>query len=216
MTIESAYSEWATHYDTDRNLTRDLDRSVTAQVLGSDRFATILEAGCGTGKNTELFAAISPSVLAMDLSSGMLARAQKRIGHAHVRFARADLMSAWPCRSGRVDLVSCNLVLEHVPSLDHIFSEAERALVPGGMCFISELHPSRQYIGGQARFVSAEGNTIPIAAYLHHVSDFTNAAIKAGFAIERLDEWWHPEDEGRPPRILSLVLKSRDAWRGAR
>lgn len=28
-----------------------------------------------------------------------------------------------------------------------------------------------------------------IAAYLHHVSDFTAAALKAGFAIERLDEW---------------------------
>lgn len=211
MTIEAAYSEWATHYDTDRNLTRDLDRSVTAQILGSHRFATILEAGCGTGKNTELFSAISPSVLAMDLSSGMLAMAQARIGHTHVRFARADLMSAWPCRSRRIDLVSCNLVLEHVPSLDHVFREAERVLIPGGMCFISELHPSRQYIGGQARFVSAEGNTIPIAAYVHHVSDFTTAAIKAGFSIERLDEWWHPEDEGRPPRILSLVLKSRNA-----
>lgn len=37
-----------------------------------------------------------------------------------------------------------------------------------------------------------------IAAYLHHVSDFTTAALTAGFSIERLDEWWGPRGHRSP------------------
>ena len=33
--IDAAYTRWADRYDSDRNLTRDLDRSVTADVLGT-------------------------------------------------------------------------------------------------------------------------------------------------------------------------------------
>ena len=71
--IATAYTQWAPRYDTDQNLTSDLDRRVTAKVLGERRPAFTVDAGCGTGKNTRLFASISDNVLALDFSRGMLA-----------------------------------------------------------------------------------------------------------------------------------------------
>ncbi|MHB1311386.1 MAG: class I SAM-dependent methyltransferase [Gemmatimonadaceae bacterium] len=213
MTIDVAYTRWADRYDTDRNLTRDLDRSVTAEVLGARRFGMTIEPGCGTGKNTSFLASVSESMLAMDFSAGMLARARERVRASHVTFQHADVLAPWPCGAGTADLVSCNLVLEHVEALDWVFREAARTLTPGGVFFICELHPFRQYLGSQANFVDDEGSPVAIRAYPHHVSDFLRSAAAAGFTLERLDEWWHAEDGGKPPRLLSLLLRRGAAER---
>lgn len=52
MSIQNAYNEWSESYDVDTNLTRDLDRKVIRDLLANLQFDSILELGCGTGKNT--------------------------------------------------------------------------------------------------------------------------------------------------------------------
>lgn len=215
MTIGDAYSRWAETYDLDRNLTRDLDRSTTLELLGSHRFHLTIEAGCGTGKNTTLLTRISASVLGLDFSSGMLRQAVQRVPAPNVHFCQADLLRSWPCRDGIAGLVTCNLVLEHVEHIEPLFREATRVLAAGGTCYVSELHPFRQYGGGQAHFVDRSGTPIRIQAYTHHISDFTRAASAAGLALERLDQWWHAEDVGKPPRLLTLVLTKKGSPRPA-
>ena len=74
-----------------------------------------------------------------------------------------------------------------------------------------ELHPKRQYLGSQARFVDGKGETTRIQAYVHHVSDFTRAALEAGFQIERPDEWWGADDAQKTPRQLTLLLRKNIA-----
>jgi malonyl-CoA O-methyltransferase len=210
MTIRDDYTRWAERYDTDTNRTRDLDRRVTERILGGRRFSRTVEAGCGTGKNTLFLAGISDAVLALDFSPGMLSQARRNISAANVRFVEADLAERWPVPSGGTDLVSCNLVLEHFRELRPFFLEAARALRPGGLLFGCELHPFRQYGGTQARFEDALGTPSLIEAFTHHVSDFTSAAHDAGFALERLEEWWHDEDAGKPPRLISLLFRRQE------
>jgi ubiquinone/menaquinone biosynthesis C-methylase UbiE len=206
MDIEKAYTHWSATYDVDRNLTRDLDQAVTRETLAHLRCTSVLEIGCGTGKNTALLAAIGQKVLALDFSEGMIERARKKLSPDNVIFAVADITRKWPCEDQSVDLIVCNLVLEHIKNLSWVFSEAFRVLALGGHFFISELHPFRQYEGTRAHFQRDQQRT-EIQAFVHHISDFTGTAVGKGLSLENIREWWHKEDENKPPRIVSLLFK---------
>lgn len=208
MTIRDAYSHWSTNYDTDRNLTRDLDQEITRQTLAHLHPATILELGCGTGKNTQLLAQLGGHILALDFSEGMLAQARAKLHTAHnVNFAIADLTQPLPAATGTIDLVVCNLVLEHLQDVRPIFAEVWRVLAKGGQFYLSELHPFKQYQGRQAVF-QRDGDQVAVPAFIHHTSEFVQAALLAGFEIQQLGEYWHDEDraQGKPPRLLTLCL----------
>jgi ubiquinone/menaquinone biosynthesis C-methylase UbiE len=207
--IQEAYTDWSETYDCDRNLTRDLDYAVTRQLLSESQYKSILELGCGTGKNTELLASIGERVHALDFSSGMIERAKAKLALPNVTFELADITRRWPCRENSFDLVACNLVLEHIEGLSFIFAEASRVLTDGGRFFISELHPFRQYQGTQARFQRAH-DTTKIPAFVHHLTDFLESAAAGGLSLESLREWWHEEDEGKPPRLVSFMFEKRD------
>lgn len=206
MTIQHAYNQWAATYDIDRNLTRDLDALVTCNTLSHNHYRFILELGCGTGKNTVTLAPLAESLLALDFSAEMMAQAQAKVSDAHVQFQQADLTRPWPVENKTVDLIVCNLVLEHIAALDFIFQEAARVLVTNGRFFISELHPFRQYQGKKAVF-EQDGNTTEIKAFVHHISEFLQTATAYGLKLVRLNEWWHEKDQDKPPRLVSFLFK---------
>lgn len=217
--VRASYDAWAATYDVDRNRTRDLDGEVTRERLGELAFRTVVEIGCGTGKNTSFLARGAERVLALDFSPRMLGVAREKVyqapGPGRVLFTVADATAGWPCRGAWADLVTCNLVLEHVADLAPVFAEAHRALSPGGRLLVSELHPERQARGTKARFERA-GETTEITAFFHPVAEFLEAAATAGFTVERQDEWWHREDRrkspepaepAKPARLISFLFR---------
>jgi ubiquinone/menaquinone biosynthesis C-methylase UbiE len=206
MSIQNAYNEWSDTYDTDHNLTRDLDQKVTREALTNLHFESILEIGCGTGKNTTFLAQVGTRVHAMDFSEGMIEKARDKVKAENVRFSVADLTQTWPCEDRAYDLIVCNLVLEHIADLSFIFSEAFRVLEEHGRFLFNELHPFRQYEGKKARFDKGEGVT-EIPAFVHHISDFVNEASRPGLKLLKLNEYWHEQDQGKPPRIVSCVFE---------
>lgn len=206
MSIQNAYNEWSQTYDSDQNLTRDLDRQVIQDTLAGLQFESILEIGCGTGKNTAFLVQIGEQVHALDFSEGMIAKAREKIQTENLRFSVADLTQRWPCEDEAYDLILCCLVLEHMEDLSFIFSEAGRVLVEGGTFLISELHPFRQYQGKKARFEQGE-ETVEVPAFVHHISDFVNVALDHGFFLEKLNEWWHQNDQDKPPRLVTFLFE---------
>ena len=143
----------------------------------------------------------------MDFSAGMLARARERLRAPHVDFVQADVRAAWPLPDGSIDVVIGNLVLEHVESLSPIFGEATRVLRPDGALFLCELHPYRQWRGGQAHFTDdATGEMVHVAAHVHAVSDYVNAALDAGLTLRTMGEWL---DTGAEPDALPRLLSLR-------
>lgn len=205
MKVEDAYNAWSATYDADQNRTRDLDEIVARNELQEFRCQSILELGCGTGKNTKLLAGISERVRSLDFSPGMIEKARQRVPSANVTFEIADITKRWPADDQLFDLVVCNLVLEHVEQLPFIFGEAARVLIARGKFFVCELHPFRQYQGTQAQFKQSEQTTY-IPAFLHHITDFLAAAESHRLKLDRLKEWWHKEDEGKPPRLISFMF----------
>lgn len=206
MNIQNAYNEWSEIYDSNTNLTRDLDQKVTRDMLVNLKFDFILELGCGTGKNTEFLSQIGRRVHALDFSQGMIEKAKEKIKKDNVHFSIADLTNRWPCEDEDHDLITCNLVLEHIKDLSHIFSEASRVLKLKGKFFINELHPFKQYQGTKARF-ERDTETVEVDAFVHHISDFTNAATANKLKLAMLNEYWHEEDKNKPPRIISFIFE---------
>jgi malonyl-CoA O-methyltransferase len=176
------------------------------QTLGERQFSSILEIGCGTGKNTGLLAEIGKRVTAIDFSPGMLAQAKAKIAAPNVTFQVADITQPWPTLAAAFDLITCNLILEHIEDLDFVIGQANRALKAAGLLFISELHPFKQYLGSQARFTRDEKTTF-ISTFVHHTSDFLRVARQHGLILQDLNEWWHADDAGKPPRLISFLFQ---------
>jgi len=206
MSVQGAYNEWSESYDTNENLTRDLDQQITRDTFSDQRFDSILELGCGTGKNTLFLAQIGTTVHALDFSPGMIEKAKEKVKAENVRFEIADLTKRWHCEEAAYDLITCNLVLEHIQDLSHIFAEAARTLKPGGKFFINELHPFKQYQGTKARF-ERNKQTVEVEAFVHHASDFIHSAKANYLSLMQFNEYWHPADENKPPRIASFLFE---------
>jgi SAM-dependent methyltransferase len=108
-----------------------------------------------------------------------------------------------------LDLIVCNLVLEHIRDLSFIFSEASRVLIDAGCMFICELHPFRQYQGTQANFQRGPESVV-IPAFVHHISEFIETAAKHALSLLSFKEWWDDEAEQiKPPRLVSFMFKKR-------
>ena len=206
MSIQKAYNDWSETYDTDENLTRDLDQKVTRETLTDLHFTSILEIGCGTGKNTSFLAQIGESIYAVDFSQRMIEKAKEKVRAENVRFSMMDITQRWNFEDQSFDLIVCNLVLEHIQDLSFVFSEASRTLKEKGRFFINELHPFKQYEGKKARFYRDE-ETIEVEAFVHHISDFYNPARTNGLTLVKLNEYWHEEDSKKPPRLVSFIFE---------
>lgn len=206
MDIQGAYNEWAGTYDNDENLTRDLDQKVTRDSLATLHFASVLEIGCGTGKNTSFLAQIGQTVHAVDFSQGMIEKAREKVQAQNLMFAKMDITQKWIFDDRSFDLIVCNLVLEHIQDLSFVFAEAARTLRPNGRFFLNELHPFRQYGGGKARFYR-EDELVEVDAFTHHISDFLNGAAAHGLGLEKLAEYWHEADKNKPPRLISFMFE---------
>jgi ubiquinone/menaquinone biosynthesis C-methylase UbiE len=209
MNTQQAYNEWSKQYDTNDNKTRDLEALAIRDVLQHVPFKSVLEIGCGTGKNTEWFATKASIITAVDFSEGMLALAKQKINSAEVQFQQADITRPWKFSNHNYDLVSFSLVLEHIQDLDFIFQQASFYVRNDGYVFIGELHPFKQYAGGKARFETDNGIEI-VPCFNHNISDFVQSAKKYNFSVADINEYFDDNDRTSMPRILTLLLQKRD------
>jgi ubiquinone/menaquinone biosynthesis C-methylase UbiE len=206
MNPQQAYNSWALQYDTNDNKTRDLEAKALRDILSSILFNSVLEIGCGTGKNTEWLLQKAEHITAVDLSEEMLSKAKEKIQSQKVEFIKTDINSEWSFTKRTFDLIGFSLVLEHIENLDHIFKEVYKKLNEQGFVYIGELHPFKQYSGSKARFETEEGLQI-VQCFNHNISDFIQSAKKYGLKLIELDEYFDNDDKTTIPRILTLVFQ---------
>lgn len=205
MNTQQAYDKWSEEYDTNINRTRDLEGIALQSVLNNINAPAILEAGCGTGKNTQWLCTKATYLVATDFSAEMIAKAKEKVSCDNVQFVQADLNKEWVFTDKQFDLITFSLVLEHIENLDFIFRQAKQKLKAGGLLYIGELHPFKQYAGSKARFNTGEGTTV-LQCYTHNISDFVQAAKRSAFTIADVQEFFDDADAATIPRILTLVF----------
>lgn len=206
MQTQDAYNNWAPTYDTVNNPTRDLEVTAIRTLLGPLHVNHILEVGCGTGKNTQWLIDHCHRLTAVDFSKEMIQIAFEKVKNEKVQFLQADITKPWSF--GKANLISCSLVLEHIENLSFIFEQAANTLDTGGQFYICELHPYKQLQGSRARF-EKDGDILQLEYFIHHISDYFNAAQQNGFACDHLQEWFDTEDRSQTPRLVSFIFRKK-------
>ena len=107
----------------------------------------ILEAGCGTGRWLAALQPLGGRLYGLDLSAGMLERAQQRQGLRRLVRGRAGQL---PFPAAEFDLVYCVNAIHHFRSPRDFVFEARRLLRPGGALAVGTMDPrqlqSRWYV----------------------------------------------------------------------
>lgn len=101
---------------------------------GETAAPTVLDVACGTGRIARRVARDAGTVLGVDISGGMLERAQRyaaRDGIDNLAFARMSADRLW-LDAGAFDRVTCCWALHVLPDVAAALSEAHRVLRPGG------------------------------------------------------------------------------------
>jgi len=193
--------------------------------------------GCGYGWFSRwACGAGAGSVLALDVSERMLARARTDTEDPAIAYRRQDLETvALP--HAAFDLAYSSLVLHYLQRLDRQFAGIHAALVPGGTLVFAVEHPTATAPAHPAFTQDATGRkSWPLNGYFDEgprvtdwrakgvikqhrtVATYLNLLAGAGFRITRIEEWSpspeqvaaHPDwaDERTRPLFL-LVAASR-------
>jgi len=123
------YDDFAGWYERERHLPyhRMLDDLEVELVARYGTGRDVLEIGCGTGLILERVARFARTARGIDLSAGMLARAQAR-GLAVALASATEL----PIASASVDVAYSFKVLAHVQDIEAALREMARVVRPGG------------------------------------------------------------------------------------
>jgi malonyl-CoA O-methyltransferase len=185
----TGYDRWAEVYDTDGNPLVALEEPQVDKLLGEIGGLDVVDIGCGTGRHALRLALAGAHVTAVDFSAGMMTKARSKPGAERVRFVAHDLHTPWPLADRSFDRVVSGLVLEHIIDLRFFFSELRRVCRTDGRVVVSAMHPSMYLRGITARFTDPEtGRETRPQSHLHSISDFVNAALAAGLALEQISE----------------------------
>ncbi len=209
LSAREGYDRWAPLYDAKRNPAVALKEREIGRLLGAVKGLRVADLGCGTARNSLAMAAAGADVTAVDFSEGMLAQARRKPGAGKVRFIVHDLESPLPLESAAFDRVLCSLALEHVRNLDVAFSEMARICRPDGRVIVIEMHPAMLLKGVSAHFHDPKtGQDIRPRSVGHQISDFVMAAVRAGLAIEEMNEFLDQDKHAGWPLLLTMRFQS--------
>ena len=110
---------------------------VQERLAKEERLGKVAEFGCGTGFYTSVLAARADSVVATDVSPGMLEIAKERITAPNVTFQSEDCQKT-SLPEGAVDTAFMSLVI-HFTDAEKTLTEMHRILRRGGSLIIANL-----------------------------------------------------------------------------
>ncbi|NYT20896.1 MAG: methyltransferase domain-containing protein [Methanomicrobiales archaeon] len=137
--VRQHYDDVADIYDNryNRNRGRFYYAHIAGQVMDCiPPSSRILDLGCGTGLFLNAYERRGGSGVGLDLSRGMVLRAQSRCRKSEVTMGNAEVL---PFRDGSFDAVTSLLAFSYVRRPDQMLSEACRVLRPGGVIAICTL-----------------------------------------------------------------------------
>ena len=181
------YASWAEFYDEPGNQLVDVEQPLVRTILDGLPAGVALDAACGTGRHSAYLASLGHTVIGVDNSAAMLARARVKVPDGD--FREADLHDL-PLPDAHVDLVVCALALMHVPDLEPVLAELVRVLRPGGSLVISDWRS----LGAGLPVVKArpDGTLGYMPTRVRRTSEYLAAALPLGLDVRSCEEPLRP------------------------
>jgi ubiquinone/menaquinone biosynthesis C-methylase UbiE len=189
------YNKWAPIYETNGNPMTALDEMAFMEHFPINQLPgkKVLDLGCGTGRLTTRLAEKGGNVIGLDGSEGMLNVARSKNSNAD--YVLHDLSKTLPFADQEFDMVTSNLVLEHIENLDFFFSEIARVSKHDAFIYISAMHPAMYLKTNQANFTDPKtGIEIRPKGYDHQLSAFIMSINKSGLVLQHMNEFSGSEE----------------------
>jgi len=185
------YNKWAETYHIEDNPIKKLSDEFIKGELPDLTGKSVLDAGCGTGKNCELAIDRGASyVKGIDLSPKMVEQARKNCPQAE--FETGNL--AIDRIKEKYDVVLCGLVLGHIESLESALGNLMSSLKPNGHLILTDFHP-QQTMNKAKRTFSHHGKTFEVQHTLHLLEEYFGLLKRSNINIITIKE---PEFNGQP------------------
>jgi cytosine/adenosine deaminase-related metal-dependent hydrolase len=205
-----AYRLASQSYDAESNPMLVLEQRFVERLLPSVAGLDVIDLGCGTGRWLAALARLTPrSLLGVDLSAEMLAQAKRKLGGA-ARLVLADCESL-PLPRSSADLILCSFVTSYLCDLTVFAEQVRRLLRPGGMVFITDVHPTTSASLGWRRGFHVDGEFIDVATHSRPIHEMALAFEKFGMQTDAVLE---PEF-GDPELELFKRAGKTEAFRAA-
>lgn len=139
--VRQQFSAVAANYSTSNVHAAGVDLAQmveVAQVTGNE---TLLDAGCGAGHTSLLFAPHVARVVAFDLSDEMLAQVQRLAAERNlqnIQTQKGDVENL-PFEDGSFEIVTSRYSAHHWPNPQRALREIRRVLKPGGQFVLSDV-----------------------------------------------------------------------------
>jgi len=155
------------------------------KAMGEDYSAPLLEAGCGTGRFTGVFAELAPEVVAVDMSRRSILR--NRMRHAGktvapVHYVHADLTHLPIADTSMGRIAHCG-VYEHIPSATlrgQFLKHAQRTLRPHGRLLLAAYR-----YGGVTKLFEKEGEHDGGIPFIRFTEEELRAEVGEYFEIKQ-------------------------------
>lgn len=158
------------------------------KALSVEKETPLLEAGCGTGRFTHVFAQIAPEVVAVDMSRASLVRNRARHRartYNPVHYVQADLTHL-PLKDGVFGRCAHAGVYEHIPSQAlrlQFLAHARRTLDPNGTMVLSAYR-----YAGLTRLWEKEGEHAGGIPFFRFTPEELCEEVETAFHVERFVE----------------------------
>lgn len=172
------------------NASRQLVTKHVSDFIGRQGLqGSLIDFGCGTGEDAELFNGTDVTYFGNDLSHEMLAYGQAK---GVTRTVASDL-AVLPFADDSFEAGMSLWAAQYKPNLEETFAEWRRVLAADAPMLLVVPHPvykfakySRDYFAQGQQW--EEGLGIKRFNYYHSFGDYINALISSGFSIETIQE----------------------------